>query len=77
MATHSEHVHYNIITKWCIGHTQLLMHRTHPQLRNCQDNTKLAYHCTACYKMEWIYIQTKMSDQDSLELALEMRRKKD
>ena len=25
------------ITKWRIGHTQLLMRHTYPQLRNCQD----------------------------------------
>ena len=51
------------------------MRRTYPQLRNWQDNVKLACHCTACYQLEWIYIQTKMSSQGSLELALEMRKK--
>ena len=73
MVTHSEHAHD--IIKWHIGHTQSLMHRTHPQLRNCRDNAKLACHCTAHYQMEWIYTQTKMSSQGSLELALEMRNK--
>ena len=58
-----------------LGHTQSLTHRTHPWLRSCQDNGKLACHCTARYKMEWIYTQTKMSDQGSLELALIMRKK--
>ena len=36
---------------------------------------KLACHCTVRYKMEWIYTQTKMSGQGSLESALEMRKK--
>ena len=44
-------------------------------VRNCRDNAKLACHCTACYKIEWIYTQSKMSDGGSLELALEMRKK--
>ena len=44
-------------------------------LPNCQDNTKLVRHYTARYKMEWIYTQTKMSDQGSLELALIMKKK--
>ena len=66
--THSEHMHY--ITKWRIRHTQLLsMRHTHPLLRNCQDNVKLACHCTVHYKMEWIY-------GGSLELAQETRKKK-
>ena len=34
----------------------------------CQGNGKLARHCTARYKIEWIYTQTKMSGQGSLEL---------
>ena len=53
------------------------MRRTHPLLRNCQDNAKLACHCTARYKIEWIYVQSKMSGGGSLELALEMRKKKE
>ena len=36
---------------------------------------KLACHCTVHYQMEWIYTQTKMSGQGSLELTLEMRKK--
>ena len=51
------------------------MRRTHPLLRNCRDNAKLACHCTARYKIEWIYIKTKVSGPDSLEVALEMRKK--
>ena len=51
------------------------MRQTHPLLRNCQDNTKLACHCTAHFKMEWIYTQTKMKGQGSLELAQETRKK--
>ena len=47
MATHSEHAHY--ITKWRIRHAQLSMRRTHPLLRNCQDNAKLTCHCTVRY----------------------------
>ena len=50
------------------------MHRTHPLLRNCRDNAE-ACHCTARYKIEWIYIKTKVRGPDSLELALEMRKK--
>ena len=73
METYFEHVHY--ITKWHIRHTQSLMHRTHPLLHNCQDNAKLACHCTARYKMEWIYTQTKMGGQGSLELAQKTKKK--
>ena len=32
-------------------------------------------HCTARYKIEGIYTQTKMSDQGSVELALIMKKK--
>ena len=63
------------ITKWRIRHTQLSMRRTHLLLRNCRNYAKLACHCTACYKMEWIYMRTKVSGPNSLELALEMRKK--
>ena len=49
--------------------TQSLMRRTHPPLRNCRD------HGPARYKIEWIYTQTKMRNQGSLELALEMKKK--
>ena len=52
------------------------MRRTHPLLRNCRDNAKLACHYTVRYKIEWIYTQSKMSSGGSLELALEMRKKK-
>ena len=51
------------------------MCRTHPLLSNCQDNAKLACQCTARYKMEWIYTQTKMGGGGSLELAQETRKK--
>ena len=51
------------------------MRRTHPLLRNCRDNAKLACHCTAHYKIEWIYTQSKMSGGGSLELALIMKKK--
>ena len=48
------------------------MRCTHPLLRNCQDNAKLACHCTACCLMEWgIYTQNKMRGQGNLELAQE------
>ena len=40
----------------------------------CRDNAKLACHCTARYKIEWIYMRTKVRGPDSLELALEMRK---
>ena len=70
---HSEHAHD--IIKWRIRHTHSIMRRTHPLLRNCRDNAKLACHCTARYKIEWIYIKTKVSSRDSLEVALEMRKK--
>ena len=53
------------------------MRRTHPLLRNCRDNAKLACHCTARYKIEWSYIKTKVSGPDSLEVALEMRKKEE
>ena len=32
-------------------------------------------HCTACYKMEQIYVQTRLKGQGSPELALEERKK--
>ena len=67
MITHSEHAYHMI--KWRIGHTHLSMHCTRPRVHNCQDNAKFA-----CYKMEWIYTQTKR-EQGSLELALENRQK--
>ena len=51
------------------------MRRTHPLLRNRQANAKLACHCTARYKMKWIYTQTKMRGQGSLELAQETKKK--
>ena len=51
------------------------MRRTHPLLRNCRDKAKLACHCTARYKIELIYIKNKVSGPDSLEVALEMRKK--
>ena len=51
------------------------MRRTHPLLSKCQDNAKLACHCTVRYLMEWIYTQTKMRGQGNLELALETRKK--
>ena len=52
------------------------MRRTHPLLCNSgRGNAELACHCTARYKMEWIYTQTKMSDKGSPELALIMKKK--
>ena len=51
------------------------MCRTHTPLRDCRDNAKLASHCTARYKIEWIYMRTKVRGPESLELALEMREK--
>ena len=51
------------------------MRRTHPLLRNCRDNAKLACYCTARYKIELIYMRTKVRGPDSLELALEMKKK--
>ena len=74
MATHSEHTYY--ITKWRIRYTQLSMRRTHPLLRNCEDNAKLVCHCTARYKIEWIHTQIKIGGGGSLELAQEIERKK-
>ena len=66
-----------ISQKWRIRHTHSIMRRTHPLLRNCRDNAKLACHCTARYKIEWIYMRSKVRGPDSLELALEMRKKKE
>ena len=51
------------------------MRCTHPLFNRCHDNTKLAGHGPARYKMEWIYMRTKVSGSDSLELALEMKKK--
>ena len=68
MATHYEHAHY--MTKWRIRHTLFInVPYTHPPLRNCRDNTKLAYHGPAHY------MRTKVRGPESLELALEMRKK--
>ena len=47
----------------------------HPPLRDCRDNAKLACHCTAHYKIEWIYMRTKVRGPECIELALEMRKK--
>ena len=58
-----------------IRHTQ--SRRTHPLLRNCRDNAKLACHCTARYKIEWIYMKSKVRGPESLEVALEMRKKEE
>ena len=33
------------------------------------------YHCTAGYKMELIYVETRLKGQGSPELALEERKK--
>ena len=55
-----------IMTKWRIRHTLFV---------NCRDNAKLACHGPARYKMEWIYTQTKISDQGSVELVLIMKKK--
>ena len=60
------------MTKWHIKHT---LRRTHPPLRNCRDNRKLVCHGPARCTMEWIYTQTKMIGQGSLELALNMKKK--
>ena len=38
--------------------------------KNCHDNTKLAGHGLARYKMEWIYMRAKVSGLDSPELAI-------
>ena len=51
------------------------MCRTHPPLCNCRDNDKLSCHGSAHYKIEWIYAGTKVSGTNSLELALEMKKK--
>jgi hypothetical protein len=71
MATQYEHAHY--MTKWRIGHAQSLTRCMNSRSRNCQEKEKLACHCTARYKMELIYTQTKVSGQGSLELALIMK----
>ena len=73
MATYSEHAHY--ITK--------MAYQTHPfdnvsytpTITFCRDNDQLACHCTARYKIEWIYTKSKMSGGGSLELAQETRKK--
>ena len=49
----------------------------YPLLCDCRDNAKLACHCTARYKIEWIYMRSKVRGPDSLELALEMRKKEE
>ena len=74
MATHYEHAHYYDKMAY-LRHTLFVRRRTHPPLRSCRDNAKLACHGPARYKMEWIYTQTKMSDQGNVELALIMKKK--
>ena len=73
MATHYEHAHY--YDKMAYQTHTFVKRCTHPPLRNCRDNAKRACHGPARYKMEWIYTQTKMSDQGSIELALRMKKK--
>ena len=53
------------------------MSGTRPRLHNFRDNIKRVYHGPARYKMEWIYTRAKVSGQDGLELALEIRKKKE
>ena len=74
MATHYERAHYYDKMAY-IRHTLFVKRRTHPPLRSCRDNAKLECHGPARYKMEWIYTQTKMNDQGSVELALIMKKK--
>ena len=50
------------------------MHCTRPQLNHCPDNTKLAYHGRARYKMEWIYTQAKVRSPGNIELAREKKK---
>ena len=52
--------------------THSIVNTPYTLLCNWQDNT---CHGPACYKMEWIYTQTKMRGQGSLELACEMKKK--
>ena len=47
------------------------MRCTNPRLNNGYYNTKLAATDGACHEMEWIYTQTKVESQCSVELALE------
>jgi hypothetical protein len=57
-----------------------MAYQTHPIVICAVQNhnyvtTKLAWHRLARYKIEWIYTQTKVSGQGSVELALEMKKK--
>ena len=47
------------------------MRCTRTQLNRCPDNTKLAYHRRARYKMEGIYTQADMRSPGNIELARE------
>ena len=75
MATHYEHAH--LYDKNGVSDTPYIVNAPYiyPPLRDCRDNAKLACHCTARYKIEWIYMRTKVRGIESLELALEMRKK--
>ena len=71
---HYEHAHYMINGKSDTPTRKMCC--TYPRLNRYHDNTKLACHRRARSKMEWIYTRTKVSGHGSLELALEMKKKK-
>ena len=50
------------------------MQYTNPQLNNGHYNTKLVCHRSARYEMEWIYTQTNVRSQGSVELAVEEKK---
>ena len=66
-----------IMTKWRTSDTPFSLSAVHTHHYVVVEVTvaKLACHGPARYKMEWIYTQTKMSDQGSVELALIMKKK--
>ena len=68
-----------IVTKWRTSDTPFSSSAVHTHHYVALHNAKLACHGPARYEMEWIYAQTKMSDQGSIELALinEKERKKE
>ena len=72
----SEHAHIHVATKW---------HPTMNLATKCADEvsfqkeklhcmTKPIEHCTERYKMELIYIQTRLNGQESPKVALKMKK---
>ena len=75
MATHYEHAYY--YDKNGVSDTSFSLSAIHTHHCVAVEITQnsVSWTCALQTLMEWIYTQTKMSDQDSVELALIMKKK--